>query len=444
MNGFALLILLIAAFVLLLLSRKHRMIGVIGASLLITIMIGPVLMDWNSSKTSNTELMAQWQEGVQIPTIKLPQIPEIQSPVIQLEEVGPYKVSSSRATWFSFALLAVLGLTLVGGLLLGLVMLSHPKTRGAGIAVLVVIPVFFLLISMGVFPFVWRQSQVQPQFLETRWDAQRITEQVAGDNQQALEARLNAQKIVAEAARITRETLAKKASLNTNPNSPSPYSIPGIPSPELVKEIERIVAVESARMVNSIGQAVARTMAQGMKDHSADDAAKPTSAPANSSLAATGQANPAPPNPSGPAKAVQAPTQPALTSTTGAQLPATNNSADNKSSVDILLDNNEHDKAAQAHPSTERPDWVDKPPQLVGDEYQMCVASGPYLSRMECKAKIPDALQNALDQYMEIYPRHQSVDRIVLPPEKLQHLLAEQWEETRQYTVGTNTQASMT
>ena len=87
--------------------------------------------------------------------------------------------------------------------------------------------------------------------------------------------------------------------------------------------------------------------------------------------------------------------------------------------------------------SKKQPAWVDAPPQVVDDVYQMSISVGPYTTRAECNAKLPEALQEALDQYVEVCLGDQTVDRVRLPVEYLrQKIVKEQWEETRQHSVG--------
>ena len=98
--------------------------------------------------------------------------------------------------------------------------------------------------------------------------------------------------------------------------------------------------------------------------------------------------------------------------------------------------------AAEAGPSPSsrprtRPAWVNAPPQLVGDAYQMSIAVGPYTTRAECDAKLPEALQEALGHYVDVCLGDQAVDDIRLPADYLrQQLVKAQWEETRQLSVG--------
>ena len=92
---------------------------------------------------------------------------------------------------------------------------------------------------------------------------------------------------------------------------------------------------------------------------------------------------------------------------------------------------------AVADKATTRPAWIDVPPQVVGDAYQMSVVVGPYTTRQECDAKLPEALQEALDRYVETAIGPNAVRVTHLPIEELRHeMVIHQWEETRQYSVG--------
>ena len=87
------------------------------------------------------------------------------------------------------------------------------------------------------------------------------------------------------------------------------------------------------------------------------------------------------------------------------------------------------------------PDWVNKPPHVVDDSYEMPIVVGPYTTRQECDAKLPEELQNAVDRYAEMCLGEPPAARIVLPADYLrQHLVRDQWEEVREYSVGPMTQ----
>ena len=84
-----------------------------------------------------------------------------------------------------------------------------------------------------------------------------------------------------------------------------------------------------------------------------------------------------------------------------------------------------------------RPAWVDALPQVVDGAYQTSITVGPYTTRGECDAKLSDALQESLDQYVDAYLGEGIPGRIRLPSDYLcRQLVKDRWEETRQYSVG--------
>lgn len=67
----------------------------------------------------------------------------------------------------------------------------------------------------------------------------------------------------------------------------------------------------------------------------------------------------------------------------------------------------------------------------------MSISVGPYTSRAECDAQLPDALQKALDQYVEACLGDQTFEEVRLPGEELwKKIVKNLWQETRQYSVG--------
>ena len=67
----------------------------------------------------------------------------------------------------------------------------------------------------------------------------------------------------------------------------------------------------------------------------------------------------------------------------------------------------------------------------------MSIAVGPYTTRAECDAKLPEALQESLDHYVNVSLGDQAATTIRLPADYLhQQLVKAQWEETRQLSVG--------
>ncbi len=92
---------------------------------------------------------------------------------------------------------------------------------------------------------------------------------------------------------------------------------------------------------------------------------------------------------------------------------------------------------ADAKVPDDKPAWTSEPPKVVDDAYQMSIAIGPYSTRAECDAKLPEALQLALDLYVDVCLGDQSKDNLRLPFEYLKsQTVKEQWEETRQLSVG--------
>lgn len=84
-----------------------------------------------------------------------------------------------------------------------------------------------------------------------------------------------------------------------------------------------------------------------------------------------------------------------------------------------------------------RPAWVDAPPHVVDGAYQTSVAVGPYTTRGECDAKLPDEFQKALDHYADVCLDETIAGQVRLPNDYLrQRVVKDEWEETRQYSVG--------
>ena len=96
-------------------------------------------------------------------------------------------------------------------------------------------------------------------------------------------------------------------------------------------------------------------------------------------------------------------------------------------------------KPGTAAPSAapDRPQWVDRPPARVGDVYQMSVTVGPYTTRLECDANLPEAIDKAVAEYAEISEGAELARYARLPAEIVrQQLLKDQWEETYKASFG--------
>jgi hypothetical protein len=83
-----------------------------------------------------------------------------------------------------------------------------------------------------------------------------------------------------------------------------------------------------------------------------------------------------------------------------------------------------------------KPPWVGTPPQSLTDAYQTTVVVGPFTTREECEAQLPDAIQAALDNYVALCLGEKPAGRIAIAPDELRCLVKEQWTELGQYSVG--------
>jgi hypothetical protein len=74
---------------------------------------------------------------------------------------------------------------------------------------------------------------------------------------------------------------------------------------------------------------------------------------------------------------------------------------------------------------------------VVGGAYQTAISIGPYATRDECDAKLPDAFQEALDRYADACLDENIARRVRLPSDYVRRqVVKDKWEETRQYSVG--------
>jgi hypothetical protein len=83
-----------------------------------------------------------------------------------------------------------------------------------------------------------------------------------------------------------------------------------------------------------------------------------------------------------------------------------------------------------AAPAKGTPAWVNSPPRVVGDAYQMAIVVGPWKTRHECDIDLPKELQKALDHYAEMCLGEPTGARIPLSYDFLrQQVVKEQWQE---------------
>jgi hypothetical protein len=93
---------------------------------------------------------------------------------------------------------------------------------------------------------------------------------------------------------------------------------------------------------------------------------------------------------------------------------------------------------ADPKPSAESPpEWINLPPRTEGDVYLMSIVVGPWKTRQECEAELPNELQKALDHYVETCLGQSARVKIVLPSEYLrQRLVKGQYEKVVQTSYG--------
>jgi hypothetical protein len=100
---------------------------------------------------------------------------------------------------------------------------------------------------------------------------------------------------------------------------------------------------------------------------------------------------------------------------------------------------------------TPRPAWVDTPSGWNGEpgngyRYQALMTIGPYFSRQECAAKLPEHLESFVAQYARKLPdvKWTTADRVRLPWDQLEGMVKERWEEWLPTSVGSTTPADST
>ena len=85
----------------------------------------------------------------------------------------------------------------------------------------------------------------------------------------------------------------------------------------------------------------------------------------------------------------------------------------------------------------DRPEWVDAAPRRVGGAYQMAIMVGPYSTRLECDAKLPDELKKAIDEYVAGYIGPEASGRARLRLDYIEEqIVKEEWQQTKRFSVG--------
>jgi len=115
-----------------------------------------------------------------------------------------------------------------------------------------------------------------------------------------------------------------------------------------------------------------------------------------------------------------------------------------KASSDFARDMSAKTDAAPPRASRSRPTWVDQGAERVGSEYRLPVAIGPYASPLECEARLPAAVEAAIDDYVELILGPEARGRVKVPWSfVVTNLLRERYMESRLFQLTSTQQREM-
>jgi hypothetical protein len=82
-------------------------------------------------------------------------------------------------------------------------------------------------------------------------------------------------------------------------------------------------------------------------------------------------------------------------------------------------------------PSSPRPKWLDEPLKTSERVYEVVVTAGPWDTRADCEASLPDAIERGVHQFITQYLGEEAAGRIRLPMDYVNaEVLKEQYAET--------------
>jgi len=82
-------------------------------------------------------------------------------------------------------------------------------------------------------------------------------------------------------------------------------------------------------------------------------------------------------------------------------------------------------------PSSPRPEWLDRPTRVSGGVYEAVVTAGPWDTRADCDASLPDAVERGVDQFVTQYLGEEAAGQIRLPMDYVNaEILKERYAET--------------
>jgi len=82
-------------------------------------------------------------------------------------------------------------------------------------------------------------------------------------------------------------------------------------------------------------------------------------------------------------------------------------------------------------PSSPRPEWLDRPARVSEGVYEVVVTAGPWDTRADCDASLPDAVERGVQQFITQYLGEEAAGRISLPVDYVNaEILKEKYPET--------------
>ena len=83
-----------------------------------------------------------------------------------------------------------------------------------------------------------------------------------------------------------------------------------------------------------------------------------------------------------------------------------------------------------------KPAWADRPFRQEGNDYLVDAVGDPYETAGECEAALPEVVRKqAIESYLKIF-MPEAIGKVRLSPETLKHFIVDRWVETRHIRLG--------
>lgn len=87
--------------------------------------------------------------------------------------------------------------------------------------------------------------------------------------------------------------------------------------------------------------------------------------------------------------------------------------------------------------SAKRPAWVDSPPSITANAYEVAVKAGPWKTPIECQQALDEEIAAAVDRYVAWRIGEDACEQVTLPADYArQHLVKDQWLEKINTSLG--------